>query len=444
MFYLTKKHLSRRAVLKGAGAMLSLPFLESMIPAGRVRAADAGVAALRPRLACIYVPHGAVMSRWTPAQVGTHFAFPDILKPLEPFRDRVNVISGLSLPLAYGQDASAGANHTRSSAVYLSGATPGTGSEAELGITVDQVAAQSFGQDSPLPSLELSIEDGGLSCGAGLSCAYRNTISWRGPKSPLPMENNPQVVFERLFGDGATAQERTARRAEARSLLDSITKEVNSLQKTLPAIDRERLERYLTDVREVERRIDLASQQVPAGATLPTAPSGIPDDFETHIKAMFDMQVLALQADITRVATLMFAKEVSNAIYPASGIREPFHNLSHHSNVQENINKLAQLNQYHVKTFAYLVKKMQEAPDGEGTLLDHSLVMYGSGMSNSNEHDHRPLPIVLAGGARGKVMGGRHIHVDGLPTLSNLLLAMLHKLDVPVESFGDSTGVVDL
>jgi uncharacterized protein YicC (UPF0701 family) len=258
------------------------------------------------------------------------------------------------------------------------------------------------------------------------------------------MENNPQVVFERLFGDGATAQERTARRAEARSLLDSITKEVNSLQKTLPAIDRERLERYLTDVREVERRIDLASQQVPAGATLPTAPSGIPDDFETHIKAMFDMQVLALQADITRVATLMFAKEVSNAIYPASGIREPFHNLSHHSNVQENINKLAQLNQYHVKTFAYLVKKMQEAPDGEGTLLDHSLVMYGSGMSNSNEHDHRPLPIVLAGGARGKVMGGRHIHVDGLPTLSNLLLAMLHKLDVPVESFGDSTGVVDL
>ena len=444
MFYLPKKHLSRRAVLQGAGAVLSLPLLESMIPAGRARGADASAATPRARLACIYVPHGAVMSHWTPAKVGTGFEFPEILKPLEPFRDRVNVVSGLALPLAYGQDASAGANHTRSSAVYLAGASPGTGSEAELGITVDQVAAKHIGQDSPLPSLELSIEDGSLSCGAGLSCAYRNTISWQGPKSPLPMENNPQVVFERLFGDGATAQQRAARRVEARSLLDSIASEVSSLQKTLPAADRARLDRYLTDVREVERRIALASQQVPAGMQLPTAPSGIPDDFETHIKIMFDLQVLAWQADITRVATLMFAKEVSNAIYPASGIREPFHNLSHHSNVQENIDKLVQLNQYHAKTFAYLVKKLQDAPDGDGSLLDHSLVMYGSGMSNSNQHDHRPLPIVLVGGARGRLQGGRHIHVDGEPTLSNLLLAMLHKLDVPAESFGDSTGVVEI
>jgi Protein of unknown function (DUF1552) len=444
MFYLQKKHLSRRAVLRGAGAMLSLPLLESMIPAGRAWGGAPSAATPRPRLVCVYVPHGAVMSRWTPTKVGTDFEFPDILKPLEPFRDYVNVVSGLALPLAYGEDASAGANHSRSSAVYLSGASPGTSSEAELGVTVDQVAARHFGQGSPLPSLELSIEDGGLSCGAGLSCAYRNTISWQGPKSPLPMENNPQVVFERLFGDGATAQERMARQVEARSLLDSIASEVYSLEKTLPATDRERLDRYLTDVREVERRIALASQQVPAGMKVPTAPSGIPDDFDTHIKIMFDMQVLALQADITRVATLMFAKEVSNAIYPASGIREPFHNLSHHSNVPENINKLAQLNQYHANTFTYLVKKLHGAPDGDGTLLDHSLVMYGSGMSNSNEHDHRPLPIVLVGGASGNMRGGRHIHVDGLPTLSNLLLAMLHKLEVPADSFGDSTGVLDI
>lgn len=444
MIHLTKKRLSRRAVLKGAGAALSLPLLESMIPAGRARATDRVAAAPRPRLVCIYVPHGAVMSRWTPLNTGSGFDFPDTLKSLEPYREQINVVSGLSLPLAYGQDASAGANHTRSSAVYLSGASPGAGAEAQLGVTVDQVAARHFGQDSPLPSLELCIEDGGLSCGAGLSCAYRNTISWQGPKSPLPMENNPQSVFERLFGDGTTEQERGARRAEARSLLDSIISEVSSLQRALPATDRERLDRYLTDVREVERRIALASRQVPTGLKLPAAPSGIPDDFETHIKLMFDMQVLAFEADITRVSTLMFAKEVSNAIYPASGIREPFHNLSHHSNITANINKLAQLNEYHVRTFAYLVKKMKDTPEAQGTLLDNSLLMYGSGMSNSNEHDHRPLPILLAGGARGQLKGGRHLHLEGLPTLSNLLLSLLHKLDVPADAFGDSTGPVDI
>ena len=441
MVYLTKRHLSRRALLRGTGAVLALPLLESMIPAGVARAA---VAKPRTRLACVYVPHGAVMSQWTPAQVGTGFDFPEILKPLEPFRERVNVISGLMLPLAYGQDASAGANHTRSSAVYLTGAKPGTGSEAELGTSVDQVAAKHIGQDAPLPSLELSIEDGSLSCGAGLSCAYRNTISWQAPKSPLPMENNPQVVFERLFGDGSTTDERAARRNEARSLLDSITGEVASLQRTLPASDRSRLDRYLTDVREVERRIALAAQQVPRGLKLPTAPTGIPDDFDVHVKLLFDLQVLAWQADVTRVTTMMFAKEVSNAVYPASGIRDPFHNLSHHSNIPDNITKLVQLNQYHAKTFAYLLQKLHDTPDGEGTLLDHSIALYGSGMSNSNQHDHDPLPIVVAGGAAGKLRGGRHIKTASKTPLSNLLLAMLQKMDVPAESFGDSTGVVEI
>jgi hypothetical protein len=442
MNYLTRRHLSRRTFLRGAGTALALPLLDAMIPAGGLRAAEASKP--RARLACIYVPHGAVMSRWTPTSVGTGFEFPQILQPLEPFRERVNVISGLTLPLAYGQDASAGANHTRSSAVYLSGANPGVGSEAELGITADQVAAKHIGQDAPLPSLELSIEDGSLTCGTGLSCAYRNTISWQTSKSPLPMENNPQVVFERLFGDGATEQERAARRGEARSLLDSVSTELASLQRTLPASDRSRLDRYLTDLREVERRIALATQQVPSGVKLPPVPSGIPDDFETHIKLMFDLQVLAWQADITRVSTLMFAKEVSNAVFPASGVNEPFHNLSHHSNIPENIAKLAQLQQYHVRTFAALLQKLKDIPDGEGTLLDHSLVLYGSGMSNSNQHDHKPLPIVIAGGAGGKLQGGRHIKVDPTTPLSNLLLAMLHKLEVPATSFGDSTGVVDI
>jgi hypothetical protein len=443
MAYLTKRHLSRRAVLRGAGAVLALPLLESMIPAGGVKAA-VSAATPRARLACLYVPHGAVMSKWTPTQVGAGFEFPEILKPLEPFRERVNIISGLTLPLAYGQDASAGANHTRSSAVYLTGAKPGAGAEAELGVSIDQVAAKHLGQDAPLPSLELCIEDGGLSCGTGLSCAYRNTISWQSPTSPLPMENNPQVVFERLFGDGSTAEQRSARRAEARSLLDSIADDVGPLQRTLPAGDRARLDRYLHDVREVERRIALAGQQLPNGLKLPNAPTGIPDDFDTHIKLMFDLQVLAWQADVTRITTVMLAKEVSNAIYPASGIREPFHNLSHHSNVPENIARLTQLNQYHAKVFAYLVQKLHDTPDGEGSLLDHSLLMYGSGMSNSNQHDHAPLPIVLVGGAAGKLKGGRHIQAVSKTPLSNLQLAMLHKLDVPAEAFGDSTASVDI
>jgi len=441
MYFLTKKHLSRRAMLRGAGAMLALPLLESMIPAGVARAASTPT---RTRFGAVYVPHGAVMSKWTPAQVGTGFEFPDTLKPLEPFRERINVISGLYLPNAYGQDASAGANHTRSSAVYLTGAKPGTGSEAELGISADQVAVKHIGQDAPLPSLELSIEDGSLSCGTGLSCAYRNTIAWQGAKSPLPMENNPQVIFERLFGDGSTTEERAARREDARSLLDSVVGEVASLQKTLPASDRTRLDRYLTDVREVERRIALAAQQVPQGLKLPTAPTGIPDDFDAHIKLMYDLQVLAWQADVTRVTTLMMAKEVSNSTYPASGIRDPFHNLSHHSNVPDNIAKLAKLQQYHVSTFAYLVKRLKDTPDGDGSLLDHSIVMYGSGMSNSNQHDHEPLPIVLAGGAAGKLKGGRHIHVGAKTPLSNLLLAMLEKLGAPDQTFGDSTGAVEI
>ncbi len=441
MHFLTKRHLSRRALLRGAGAMVALPFLESMIPAGAARAAGATP---RARLACVYVPHGAVMSHWTPTQDGTQFEFPEILKPLEPFRNHVNVVSGLTLPSADGKDSSAGANHTRSSAVFLTGAVPQDGAEAHLGVSIDQVVAKHLGQDAPLPSLELSIEDGSLSCGAGLSCAYRNTISWQTPTAPLPMENNPQVVFERLFGDGGTDEQRSQRRLQARSLIDSVLEEARALQKTLPTRDRTRMDRYLTDMREVERRIELAGKRGAAELDIPDAPQGVPDDFDTHVKLMIDLQVLAWQADVTRVTTLMFAKEVSNAVFPASGIREPFHNLSHHSNVPENIARLAKLNQYHAKTFAYMVEKLHGSPDGEGTLLDHSLLLYGSGMSNSNQHDHAPLPIVLVGGAAGTLKGGRHIRVGPKTPLSNLQVAMLQKLGIEQSSFGDSTGVVAL
>ena len=443
MRYLTRKHLSRRAVLRGAGAALALPLLESMIPAGR-RSAWAA-ATPRSRFACIYIPHGAVMNRWTPATDGAGFEFPPVLASLEPFRERLNVVSDLTLPLAYGQDASAGANHTRSSAVWITCAKPETGSSPRLGTSVDQVAAQHFGQDTPLPSLELSIEEGGLSGGSGLSGAYSNTISWRTPTAPLPMENDPQVVFERLFGDGSTATERSSRRRQAQSLLDSVAGDIAALKRTLPAGDRERFDRYVEDVREVERRVTLAASQVSDDLTLPAKPSGVPDDFEEHVKLMFDLQALAWEADITRVSTMMIAKEVSNAVYPRSGVNDPFHNLSHHSEVPANIERLARLNEYHTRaTIAYFLGRLAETPDGEGTLLDHSVVLYGSGMSNSNQHDHEPLPILLAGGASGKLQGGRHIRAGSDTPMANLLAGVLHKLDIPVESFGDSTGVVPI
>jgi hypothetical protein len=449
MVFISKKHLSRRTFLRGAGVAMALPFLESMMPAATAIAKTA--ANPRSRLACIYFPHGATMEKWTPAVAGTNFEFTEILQPLAPFRERINIISDLGLPLAYGSDGSAGANHTRSSAVFLCGAHPGTGAQAHLGITVDQLAAQKIGQDTPLPSIELCIEDGSLSCGEGLSCAYRNTISWQSPTSPLPMENNPQVVFERLFGDGSTDAERRARREQSASLLDSVMSDVASLRKQLPAADRARLNQYLDDVREIERRIKMAGQQIPADLKVPEKPVGLPDDFETHIKLMFDLQVLAWQAEITRVTTLMFAKEVSGATYPRSGVRDSFHNLSHHSNIQANKDRFAVLNRYHVSMFAYLLEKLKAIPDGDGNLLDHSMILYGSGISDGNQHNHDPLPIILAGGAAGQLKGGRHIRQTtgqgaGAPKipLSNLQVAMLNKLGVTTEKFGDSTGVLNI
>jgi hypothetical protein len=437
--YLARRALSRRTMLRGAGAVIGLPLLSAMLPAGTARAATP-----RSRLACIYIPHGAIMRLWTPAD-GAGLSLSPILRSLEPFRDRLNVVSDLTLPLAYGEDASAGANHTRSSAVWLTCARPETGATPRLGISVDQVAAQSFGQDTPLPSLELSLEEGGLSGGSGLSGAYRNTIAWRTPTAPLPMEVNPQSVFERLFGDGGTAAERGRRRAQAASLLDSVLDDASTLSRSLPGDDRVRLERHLEDVREVERRIALAGQKVGDDLAIPDKPAGVPDDFEQHARLMFDLLALAWSADLTRVGTLMIAKEVSNTVYPASGINDPFHNLSHHSEVPASIERYARLNAYHTAvTLAYFLGKLRATPDGDGSLLDHSLVLYGSGMSNSNQHDHEPLPTLVAGGASGALTGGRHIRAGTGTPFANLLVALLEKLAVPVEGFGDSTGAVRL
>ncbi|HEY7441568.1 MAG TPA: DUF1552 domain-containing protein [Vicinamibacterales bacterium] len=438
--FISKTALPRRTFLRGMGATIALPFLESMIPAGTSLAQSAALP--RTRLGCIYFPHGAIMNKWTPTTEGAGFELTEILQPLKPFQDRLNVISGLRHALAYGSGATA--NHNRSAASFLSGAFAKVGARAHLGITVDQAAAQKIGQDTPLPSLELMIEGTSLNCGDGLSCSYRDTISWQGPSSPLPMQNNPQVVFERLFGDGNTAAQRKSRRQQSLSLLDSVTGEASTLQRKLPSSDRARLDQYLSDVREIERRVERAGAQMSDDLAVPAAPTGVPRDVEEHIKLMFDLQVLAWQAEITRVSTLLLAKELSNAVYPKSGVRDAFHVLSHHSNVQENKDRFAVLNRYHVTLFAYFLDKLRSTPDGDGNLLDHALVLYGSGMSDGNQHNHTDLPIILAGGASGRLKGGRHIQNPKDTAMANLLVAMLDKLDVRTEKFGDSTGMLQI
>jgi hypothetical protein len=440
MSFITKTHLSRRTFLHGVGVTMALPLLESMIPA----ATAFGQSAARPRtrLGCIYFPHGAIMPKWTPAAEGTGFELTEILQPVKPFYDQINVVSDLRHASAYGSGATA--NHNRSAAAFLSGAFAEVGAQPSLGITVDQIAAQKIGQDTPLPSLELTIEEPSLNCGDGLSCSYRDTISWQGPHAPLPMQNNPQVVFERLFGDGNTASQRKARRDQSISLLDSVVGEASALQRKLPASDRSRLDQYLTDVREIERRVQKAGQQLSDDLPIPAAPTGVPRDVEEHIKLMYDLQVLAWQAEITRVSTFLMCKELSTAVYPKSGVRDAFHTLSHHSNVKDNIDRFAVLNRYHVTLFAYFLDKLRSTADGDGTLLDHALVMYGSGMSDGNQHNHTDLPILLAGGASGRLKGGRHLRHQKNTPMANLLLAMLDKLEVTTDKLGDSTGPISL
>ena len=431
MNFITKRHLSRRTFLRGSGVTLALPFLESMLPA------QSSVAVPKTRLGFIYFPHGVTMDHWIPAAEGAGFEFTPILKPLEPFRDHLNIISNTYAPMAYGADASAAANHSNSSAVFLTGAKPEENPRPVLGESVDQVAAKAIGQDTPLPSIEMTVEEGGL------TSPFRNSIAWQSATSPLPMEHNPQVIFEKLFGDGSNEAERNARRKESRSLLDSVMDQLGALKRELPAGDKGRVNDYLDDVREIERRILKSEEKLKAAKLdVPDTPSGVPDAFEDHIKMLFDLQVLAFRAEITRIATLMLAHEISNAVYPATSIRDGFHNLSHHSNVRANMDKFAELNAYHHSMLAYFLGKLKATPDRDGSLLDHSLVLYGSGMSNSNEHNHSPLPMILAGTASGAVKGGRHIKLAKLTTHSNLLLTILHKAGVQAEKIGDSTATI--
>jgi len=439
MAFLTKQYVPRRTFLKGVGVTLALPFLESMIPAVSTLAQTAA-AGPHTRLASIYFPHGAILPKWIPTMEGSGFELSEILQPLKPFYAQTTVLSNLSHALAYGTGATA--NHNRAAAAFLTGAKAETGAQPHLGVSIDQLVAKKLGQDTPLPSIELAIEGSSVNCGDGLSCSYRDTISWQGPTSPLPMQNNPQVVFERLFGDGNSMAERRVRRDQSLSLLDSVLGEANALKQKLPNGDRSRLDQYLTDVREIERRINKAGQQLSEDVEVPPAPTGVPSDVEEHVKLMYDLQVLAWQADITRVSTFQVAKELSNAVYPKSTIRDAFHILSHHSDIQENKDRFTILNKYHVNLFAYFLNKLKSTPDGNGTLLDHSMVLYGSGLGDGNQHNHSDLPILLVGGGSGKLKGGQHIRSAKETPMANLLLSMLHALDIQTETFGDSTATL--
>jgi len=441
MMFITKKHLSRRTFLRGAGVAVALPFLESMVPAQTPLARTA--AAGKTRFASIYVPHGATMYKWTPATEGRNFEMSESLSPLEKYRDRLNVISNLCHQSAKGADA--GSEHARSAAIYLTGGSPQKGG-VRVGTSVDQIAASHIGQDTPLPSLELGIEEVNLSCGAGYGCAYFNTVSWRTPTAPLPMENSPQVVFEKLFGDGSTTAQRLSRKLEDQSILDSVRQQVAGLQKGLPATDRLRLDGYVEDIREIERRIHAVVDRENSASTqsIPDAPVGTPETFEEHLKLMFDLLALAYQSNTTHVATVMFAKDLSPASFPASGNRGAFHGASHHANVKANMDNFALINKYHVQMLAYFAGKLAAAPDGDGTLLDHSMILYGSSMSNGNEHNHDPLPILVLGGASGQLQGNRHIVNPAHTPMSNLLLSLLDKLGVRQETFGDSTGRLEI
>jgi hypothetical protein len=441
MNFIFKKHLSRRTFLRGAGVTVALPLLDSMLPAQTPLAKTA--ATPKSRFCGIYVPHGATMDKWTPAQEGAGFEFTESLKPLEKYRNRVNVVTNLAHPLAGGVGSDAGADHARSAAVFLSGAHPEKGA-VHAGVTIDQVLAEKIGQETPLPSIEMAIEEVGLNCGAGYGCAYFNTISWRNPTMPLPMENSPQVVFERLFGDGSNAALRLSRKKEDRSILDSVTEKVGRLQSKLDPSDRNRLTEYLDDIREIERRIQKAEQQSANEGNVPEAPVGVPELFEDHLKLMFDLQALAYRADITRIMTMMYARDTSGATYPNSGNRDGFHGASHHSNARAKMDSFALINRYHIQMLAYFIEKLQSTPDGDGTLLDRTVVLYGSSMSNGNQHDHDPLPVVVVGGLSGQLKGGRHIVTPAHTPMSNLMLALLDKFGVQQKSFGDSTAKLDI
>ena len=439
----TKKALSRRTMLRGLGAGIALPLLDGMVPALtplRLTAAQPF-----PRLGIVFVPNGMMMAKWTPATTGALEITP-ILEPLAPYRDQLVMISGLANRTADALPGEGGGDHSRSQASFLTGvhAKKTEGTDFELGVSMDQIAAQELRKDTQLASLELALESTEMlgTCDIGYSCVYSGTLSWKTPTTPLPMETDPRAAFERLFGasDTTDSRARLARIATERSILDSVQRDVSRLKGRLGARDGAKLTEYLEAVRDIERRIQKAEEQSSRELPAVGQPEGIPGTFEEHGKLMFDLLALAYQSDLTRVATFMIAREISMRTYPEIGVPEPHHPVSHHGDNPAQLEKLAKINLFHRKLFAHFVDKMRSTEDGDGSLLDHSLFLFGAGISNSNLHLHYDLPMLLVGGGAGKVKGGRHIRLEKETPVTNLYLSLLDKVGVHAERLGDSTG----
>jgi Protein of unknown function (DUF1552) len=457
--YITKKHVSRRTVLRGMGVTVALPFLDAMVPARTLLAKTA--AAGSTRLSCIEMVHGSAgatvhglaKNMWSPADVGRAFDLtPSSLSPLEPYRDYLTIVSNTDVRNAEAfLPNEIGGDHFRSSAVFLTQAHPKQteGSDVHVGISMDQMYAQRFGQDTPIPSLQLCIEnvDQSGGCAYGYACVYTDTISWAGPEDPLPMVRDPRAAFDQLFGMGATPDERAKHRKTNRSILDWIAGEVARLRTDLGPGDRARLAQYLEDIREIERRIQRIEAHNASGEPreLPGAPIGVPDSFEDHVKLMFDLQALAFAADITRVFSFKMGRDGSARVYPIEGAKVPFHPASHHGEREDRIAQFAAINKYHVSLVPYFLEKLKNTQEGDSNLLEKTLVVYGSPMGNSNVHNHKRCPLFLAGHANGRLKGNLHLKAgDGTP-MANVMLTLVHGLGLDdVQSFGDSTGTFDL
>jgi len=443
---ITKKHLARRTFLRGVGASLALPLLDGMVPA--LSAMRSTAASGVRRLGVVYVPNGVYMDSWTPTGAGNGFDLTPTLKPLAAYRQRMLVLSGLATKEGDAWPGEGAGDHARASAAYLTGVHPKKteGADLRAGVSMDQIAARSLGQHTQLASLELSLESKEAigSCDPGYSCAYANTLSWRSPTTPLPMENNPRVIFERLFAGNESTDPDVwrARREEDSSILDAVTEKVTKLQQDLGPRDRLKLEEYLEAIRDMERRIQLAERQSDLSLPVMEQPAGVPGTFEQHAKMMFDLQVLAYQADLTRVITFMVGHETSQRAYPEIGVPDAHHPLSHHGGDGEKINKLIRVNEYHAKIFSYYLDRLASTADGDGSLLDSSMIIYGSGMSDGNGHNHHNLPTLLVGGGGGTIAGGRHLQFASDTPVTNLFLTVLDRLGVPMESLGDSTGQI--
>jgi hypothetical protein len=441
--FITGKHIPRRTMLRGLGVCLALPLLDSMFPALQPLAKAAALPKV-PRFAGIFSPHGWAPDYWQLPPTGPLNEYPFVLKPIEAWREHITVISGLDATSSMPPPGMAGGDHSRSAAVF-SGVPPKktVSDDIYLGTTIDQMIAQKHGQDNALPSIQLGIEDQSslATCPWGYSCAYVNSVSWSGPTKPLPHEANPQVVFERLFGDGSNAQERLARKRAQASLLDAVTEEVARLNRKLPGTDRSRLAEYLDDIREIERRLHNVSKSTDPSPDA-QVPFGMPESFTDHIKLMWDLQTLAFQADITRVSTLMYAHDVSMRSYPESGVTTANHAASHHGAVPKKYEDWAKINRYHIQCLTYFLDKLKATPDGDGNLLDHTLILWASNMGDSNLHSHKDVGHMLIGGAMGQHKGGRHIRAEG-PT-GDLLLTTLRMFGIEKQSIGDSSVPLSL